>query len=470
MGDTRDRLAIAAAAVYVLMTGWSMATFSYDIWGAFVVAPVILLVSVPLLRRIFTGEHARLFPIAVVGLVAHLGGSFLRYWVAFDAYGGSADSSTYDAVGKQIAADVLDGRTTLASMVPRGTGTEFIGRLTGAVYTLLGASRLGGFLVFGWLAFWGMVLFVHAALLGVQQLSSRFYAALVLLSPSLIYWPTSIGKESWLCLSLGALSYGGARVLTGRWGGMALPVVVAGLWGASSVRPHLAGIWLGALAIALGFGLVTQRSGSRHRERLATIGLAGLSLLMLFVVASATLRYLNAGADSSDTATVTQQVNDIFTETSRRSTQGGSSFQPVSISSPLDWPLAIGRTLTRPLLPEARSFAELLPALEMTGLFVLAALSCRRLLNLPRVALRNPYVVFAMLCLLMFGLVFASIGNLGILTRQRSLVVPFLVLPFCVPRASTVEKVALPATFRSAGRRPASSSVSSTLPARMVSS
>ena len=457
VGDTTDRLVVAAAAAYVLLTGWAMATLSYDIWGAFVVAPVILLVSVPILHRVFKGEHARLFPVAVLGLVAHLFGSVFRYWVAFDAYGGAADSSRYHAVGKQIAADVLGGRTTLASIVPRGTGTEFIGRLTGAGYTFFGSSRLGGFLVFGWLAFWGMVLFVHAALLGVRQLAGRRYAALVLLSPSLIYWPSSIGKESWLFLSLGALSYGVARVLTGRWGGIALPVLAAGLWGTSSVRPHLAAIWMGAFAAALGFGLVTKRSGSRLRGRLALLALAGLSLLMLFLVASATLRYLDPETETNDTAPVTQRVNDIFVETSRRSTQGGSSFEPVSISSPLSWPVAIGRTLTRPLLPEARSFAELLPALEMTGLFVLAALSWRRFINLPLVALRSPYVVFALLCLLMFGLAFASIGNLGILTRQRSLVVPFLVLPFCVPVAVAIKKVALPATHRSTRRQPVGS-------------
>lgn len=448
MSDVVERLVVAAAATYVLLTGWAMATLSYDIWGALVVGPVIVLVSVPLLRRAFSGEHASLFPIAVVGLAAHLSGSIMRYWVAFDAYRGATDSRSYDAAGKQIAADVLGGRTTLAELVPHGTGTQFIERLTGAIYTFFGASRLGGFLIFGWLAFWGMVLFVHAALLGVRRLSARRYTALVLLAPSLVYWPSSIGKEAWLFLSLGAVSYGAARVLSRRWGGIALPIIAAGLWGATSVRPHMAALWLGSLAVALTFGLVTQRSGVRARSRFAQVIFAGVSLVLLFLVASATLRYLDPAADTSDVPSTGQRVNDIFAETSRRSTQGGSSFEPMVVDSPLDWPLAVVRTLTRPMLSEARSFAEFLPAIEMTALVVLAAFSGRRLLNLPRVVLRNPYGVFAMVCLIGFGLAFTSIGNLGILTRQRSLVLPFLLLPFCIPvakRPAPPAPTALPA-------------------------
>jgi ABC-type transport system involved in cytochrome c biogenesis permease component len=47
--------------------------------------------------------------------------------------------------------------------------------------------------------------------------------------------------------------------------------------------------------------------------------------------------------------------------------------------------------------------------------------------------LTTPYLVFAALCVITFGVAFASIGNLGILTRQRSLVLPLLLVFWCLP-------------------------------------
>jgi hypothetical protein len=48
--------------------------------------------------------------------------------------------------------------------------------------------------------------------------------------------------------------------------------------------------------------------------------------------------------------------------------------------------------------------------------------------------LRSSYVVMALTLLVMFGVAFTSIGNLGVLTRQRSLVMPMLLLLLCLPR------------------------------------
>jgi ABC-type transport system involved in cytochrome c biogenesis permease component len=47
--------------------------------------------------------------------------------------------------------------------------------------------------------------------------------------------------------------------------------------------------------------------------------------------------------------------------------------------------------------------------------------------------LTTPYLVFAALCVVTFGVAFSSIGNLGILVRQRSLILPLLLVFWCVP-------------------------------------
>jgi hypothetical protein len=428
-----ERLAVVAAALYVLVAGWAMFSLSYDIWGAFIIAPVIVIVTVPLLRRLFTGEHAALFPIALVGLFAKLVGSMYRYWVAFDAYGGSADAGRYHDYGKAAAGNIWEGLGTTWPALPRQVGTPFVEQLTALVYTFIGTSRLAGFFFFAWLGFWGLVLFLRAALVGVPGLAQRRYALLVFLTPSLVYWPSSIGKEAVMCLFLGLASYGGARLLSGRWGGWAVPITLLGIIGARFVRPHFAALWVGALVVGLLSGLLTGRSGRGVIGRLGTITLAVIAVIGLTAVARVTLNYLDPQTEESEGAVVSERITNIFEETERRTEQGGSGFETITISGPQDYPYAIVRTLTRPLLTEARSFAELLPAIEMAALVVLGLASWRRLANLPRMMLSSPYVVFAVVVLVMFGIAFTSVGNLGILTRQRSLVVPLLLLPLCLP-------------------------------------
>ena len=42
---------------------------------------------------------------------------------------------------------------------------------------------------------------------------ARTYGWLVFFFPSLLYWPSSIGKEAWICFGLGLASYGVALIL-----------------------------------------------------------------------------------------------------------------------------------------------------------------------------------------------------------------------------------------------------------------
>ena len=430
-----EPLVLAAGAIYVLFVGWAMSSLSYDIWGALVAAPLLVLVTVPLLRRAFSSELGHLFPIAVAGLVAKFAGSAFRYWVAFDAYGGAADASAYHNRARQLAAGIRSGSVSLRDAIPHSTGTEFIDQLTGLFYAVFGSSILAGFLFYGLMAFWGAVFFVRAAVIAVPGLAARRYAALLFFVPTMLYWPSSIGKEAWLCLCLGVASYGIALLLSGRRSFSALVVTGLALAGAGFARPHFVAIWVGALVVALGFGVLTGSGGRSGRSRLGAAILVGVAAIGLFFVATATVRYLNPQDDSAVVAT-TDRLDEIFDETQRRTGQGGSSFDTITVAGPQDWPEAVVRTLTRPMLNEAGSLAELLPAIEMTLLLAWAMVGWRRFANIPRLFLKSSYLVFAAIALFMFGLAFARVGNLGLLTRQRSLVVPLLLVFWCVPRRS----------------------------------
>ncbi len=429
---------VAAGVVYLAVLGWAMQTLSYDIWGALVVVPVLSLISAPLIPRAFSGDLAVLRPWVWAGMYVKFVGALAGYNVRFDAYQGSADAGRYHAVGKELAGAVRDGSVSPLEVLPSSTGTRSIEEFTGLVYTVFGSSRLGGFMVFTWLSFWGLVFFVKAAHHAVPALATRRYLLWVMLFPSLVYWGSSIGKEAVVGFFLGITAYGAALVLARRGKvGLGVILIAVGLIGSAYVRPHFAAIWAGAIVIALASRVAldamrrSDRAGERRRLQLGSLLLVVIAGIGFAVIASITLNYL--GPSDDDDLGATDQLTSIFDRTENQTTQGGSSFEPIAVNGPQDWPYATFRTITRPLLIEARGLSSLLPALEMTVLLFVGIISWRRLANAPKLMLTTPYVVFALLCVVTFGVAFASIGNLGILTRQRSLILPLVLLFWCLP-------------------------------------
>ncbi len=154
---------------------------------------------------------------------------------------------------------------TLTQLLSVGRGTTFLDDLTGIVYTVMGPSQLGGFLVFSFIGFWGLFLFHRAALIGFPEADQRRYALLVLFLPSLLFWPSSIGKEAVMLLSLGLCAYGSARILERLAGGWL--VLAAGLGLGYLVRPHVPVVVLAALSVAILF-----RPRRRHRPVFGPLG------------------------------------------------------------------------------------------------------------------------------------------------------------------------------------------------------
>ncbi|MEY4176201.1 MAG: hypothetical protein RI900_3366, partial [Actinomycetota bacterium] len=423
-----ERLIAFAAVVYVAVTGWAMSSLSYDVWGGFVIAPILVLLTMPLLRRAFRGELAPLLPFAVGGLVAKFLGSVMRYWVAFDAYAGAADASNYHKFAKELAGQIRNGDVALSTIIPSGTSTRFVERVTATVYTVFGSSRLGGFFVFSWFAYIGSVLYVLAAIRAVPGLATRRYAGLVFLAPSLLFWPSSIGKEALVMPFLGAVAYAGTRFLHRRWKGWTLPVFAIGVLGAYFVRPHLAAIWSAGIVVAVASTLAMGKRLQGGGSRVGPLVMLALAVIAFASIATSALRFLDAQGDAIDSATVIDRVDAIFNNTEERTEIGRSTFSPVTISGPVDWPYAIVRTLTRPLLTEVETFTEFLPAVETTTFVVLAIIGWRRIAHIPRLMRSTPYLWFAISVIIMFGLAFSSFRNLGLLARQRSLVVPLMAL------------------------------------------
>jgi hypothetical protein len=424
---------IGAGLTYLLVLGWSITNASYDVWGALVIVPVYGVLGIVIVRRMFQGQFAPLATPMAWGLLFKLGGTLVRHWVGFEAYDGGIDAGRYHRFGAEVATRVWSGEASIVTALPQGQSTRFLENFTAFVYTLTGPSQIAGFVTFSMLSYIGVAFTVKAAAIAVPGLAAKRYAWLCVLFPSVVYWPSSIGKEAAMMLGLGLATYGIAALLThGRWGSSLL-ITFAGLGFAALIRPHIAGIWVAGALPALVVALVAQRNGpgARRVNRVGIIAVISVAAVALAILATATVQFLAPSGDE-ETST-TDNLTQILEETTRRTAQADSSFTPPSVNNPATWPYASLRTLLRPLPFEATGLAQMLAAAEVTALLGMYVLSWRRLLNLPRLAISVPYVTFTVTTLFLTGLAYTGLANSGILTRQKSLIMPLLLLLTCLP-------------------------------------
>ncbi|WP_055590663.1 hypothetical protein [Peterkaempfera griseoplana] len=431
-------------ACYVAMFVWGMAHTTYDTWGALLVLPALMAVSTPVLSRIAAANpEPEVFRLLMTALTLKLLCAFPRYLMAFVLYGGQADAKMYDAKGRALAA-VLEQGVFHYDLGMKVAGTGFVVIVTGVVYVLTGPSLLGGFLVYSWMGFWGLLLFWRAVQIAFPEAESRRYAKLVFFLPSLLFWPSSIGKDAWMMLCLGATAYGIARLLERRRGAFAW--IVAGSLGTGMVRPHV--------TVLAGAGLVIGYVLRRRPREVSALGPLRtiLTVVVLGVGVMLMLQQVNSffGTGASGGGSVDQ----VLQETARRTSQGGSQIDPSAAGvgeddagptvslSPLGLPMAVVTVLFRPFPFEASNVQNLVQSVECFALLVVFVRSWPRLRQVPRLFVRRPYMAFTVVYTLLFCWAFSSINNMGILSRERVQVLPLVLVLLVIPRSAVAAPAA----------------------------
>jgi hypothetical protein len=449
-------VAFLAATGYLLALALGMTHLSFDIWGAMVVGPVLVAISVPLLAGAIRREaDPRMGRILVAAFVVKLLGALVRYAVTFEVYAGRADAGGYHGSGRRLAEAFWSGdwAAAYAAEVPRMGGTEFMRLVTGVTYIGTGPTKLGGFLVFSWLGFWGLYWFYRAFRVGFPEGDHRRYALLLFFLPSLLYWPSSIGKEAWMLGTLGLTAYGVALVLRYRTRGYL--VLLLGLAGTAAVRPHVSLLVFAALFIAY----LLRRRSWRDSDTGLLGRLAGLAVLTLvgglILAQAASYFHLEDVKPGS--------VSTVLDRTESQSGTGNSQYEVARPKSPGEYPEAVATVLFRPFPWEAGNAQALVAALEGTFVALLVVLSLPRLGRLPRLLVSTPYVTFAAAYTAMFVFAFSSVGNFGIITRQRTQVLPFVLVLLAIPLA---ERAAPRAPARAAAPLPATVAAAPAAPAR----
>jgi hypothetical protein len=420
-------LVVGAYAFYLM---WAMAYTDYNTWGALLVAPVLIAISAPLITRAAAREHdPRLARLIIFALVLKLAASLVRYAVAFSLYDGNADAGVYHEWGERIAIELKHGHTAI-DLGRKFIGTGFTRLLTGMIYVVIGPTRIGGFLVFSWFGFWGLYLFYRAFTIALPEGDSYRYAKLVLLLPSLLFWPSSTGKEAWMTLTIGIAAYGAARIYARRRAGYLL--LGLGLLGTGLSRPHISAIVIAAVV----FGYLVRPSPDKTNVMTPVYKAGGLIIMagLLFLVIAQAERFL--GVDTFNQ----ESVGQVLEGTHELTDEGGSTFQNTGVHSPLDLPMAAVTVLFRPFPTEAHNGQALAASVEGVFLLLLMAKSWRRLLTLPRLMRRRPYLTFAVVYVNLFVFAFSNFNNFGIMTRQRVQVFPLMLVLFALPMPERLRK------------------------------
>jgi hypothetical protein len=145
--------------------------------------------------------------------------------------------------------------------------------------------------------------------------------------------------------------------------------------------------------------------------------------VVLYVSVVVTVKYLHHGLNT----------NSLTTTNADNSVTGNSGGVAYS-TDPVSYPRDIYNVLFNPELFNAHGFGERIAALENSVIVGLILFSLRNLRMVPRAAFARPYVMLCTIYTALFIYTFAALGNLGLIERERTMMIPFLLVLLCVPR------------------------------------
>ena len=388
---------------------------------ALLVAVVLFALGRVIINRVaFAEAYPWLVKLMTISLVLHLLAAPAQILVTQHFYHGISDWTRYTHQGALLAPDFRHFNFTLSGANVRQIVNDgSVSIATGIVMAFVGANDLATFLVFSWLSFIGAILFFRAFSLTFRGADPHRYALLVFFFPSLIFWTADASKEAIMTIALAMVAYGTAKILARQKGGFVLLIPGAVL--AFYIRPNELVLVLTAFVVALVVPTANVRQNYGGVRRVISVIFCAVLLTVSF---NLTQHYLvRKGSISGQLAT-----------TSKNNSLAGSGGIPYS-TSPATYPRDVYEVLFNPLPVNFHGFGELVAAGENTLLLGLLFLSLRQLRIIPRAAFARPYVMMCLIYTAGFMYAFAALGNLGLIERERSMLLPFLLVLLGIPRS-----------------------------------
>jgi hypothetical protein len=355
------------------------------------------------------------------GVAAKIIASLLRYLTLIDGYGKVGDATEYHQYGVTYVQGNAKPLTDLRK-------TNFIRWFTGVTYKDFGIDIVTGFLIFSLIAVIGSYLWFRATADSVPFVNKRMYFAFVMFMPSIAFWPSSIGKEALMQFGLGAAALGASNLLRQRLV-RGLLIGAPGAWILWVVRPHL--LAFAACATGLAY-LISRRQRPGETEIRGSLARPlGLVLVALIAVWAVTQAANFLGMPDFSLKSIEQTLSEQTAKTS----QGGSQFDTNGGEvhlTPLSLPQGAVTVLLRPFPWEVDSAFQIFASLEAAAITTLIIIRWRCLTTSLRHIRSSPFLFYCWTLIALYSITFSSFANMGLLVRQRSLVLPALFVLLCI--------------------------------------
>lgn len=421
-----DQLVVGLAGLTVVAASWWIGLGS-ELGPSLVLVGFLFVLALAAGARLASDLDPWLRLLLPVAFIAKMAATFARWGMVQILYG-FGDSVSYHAAGIRFAADWSAFR--IPEIIGRSMGTRFVENVTALLYAPFEPHMLGGFFYFGTFAFVGQTLFYLAYRRAFGRRYLKPYAFFVFFSPTLAFWPSSIGKDALMIGFLGVVFYGTSRLLE-RIELRNVIIIGLGLWGTAVIRSHVALLAATSVAITI---LVMRKPApgvSISIRRLAFLGIALVGALSVATLFADTFGLGEAGDGLLSIDLTIEDLDPVVADIERRTGQGASSVDAGAIDSIVGLPAAFGRVLFAPFpwqAHNAQAFFAAAEGLVMFGVFLWGLPAIISVIGAYR---RNPYLMLSFVFTLGFSIAFSAILNLGIMTRQRSQVLAlFLALCF----------------------------------------
>lgn len=330
---------------------------------------------------------------------------------------GGSDAFSYHEFGGKVATDLLQTGEASSQRGPV-PGSAAIDLAVGYLYTVGAPVRIVTYYLWNLFAVIGMLLFWWSThhLTGNRR---PLYAALVLLTPTLLFWNAGLSKEAPMALATGCIVAGVHLLSEASRTARGLAYMGIGVAVASFVRPHIALLMVGSAVLGVGISRAHHGSTAKARRVVPLIFSAALLLILL----PATRALIDSSGEASSF------VDAAYERAEDTAAVGGrSSFETSPTRSVADMPEAVVTVLFRPFPWEVRTVPQLLASAEAALIGGMLAVALWRVIRRRARFERSPLVLMSVAFTLLFSAAFASLGNFGLLVRERSQVLAFVIL------------------------------------------
>ena len=396
---------IAFMMSIVFLCGYLQAG-SYSIRGTLLASAALLSVSYFAFRNL---RDSRLLWSA---LFLKILAAFVYVWIVIVSYHGVADMMGYHKNGLNIAESLRHLQVPDVKFRP---ASGFISYVAGLLHIILGPSVYGVSLIFSWIAFGGICLFRKAFRILFPDADHKLYSYLIFFFPSVVLWSSLLGKNALILFFLGLVAYSFALLHT-TIGIRAVLYLLMGLAGVVMTRPQTGVV----TAISIASSIAMSRG---------TKGISKLLILVLVLIASySAVRYSISSLGLEEHMSSAGNILYYLETKTGHFHQGGSAFQASPILSLKQLPMGVVNSLLRPFPWEVPNFLALIASSDSILLLALAVRYFKNIIAALTSFGSNGFIIFIIIFSVLFTILLSTVGNFGILVRQRVQLMPFLLM------------------------------------------